>query len=406
MARDYTQGYVTKAKKHWRAVINWQEGGKQRRLTIMTGVPCFPDKVDEETGAVIKRDNRGKTSAESFLRNWRNELIAEQTPRKRAARSRLPTVAEYVECFIESKEKTGAVRDVTTRGYRSHLGHVRGSELGKKKVNKVTPSDITDWEHDLIENGMSPSTISHTHVFLKQVFSKAYAAGDIEKNPFDLVEAPRREHKPINALPPDQIEKAKAALVPFGPSPLATAAMIAMKTGMRQGEICALRWQDIDFARGLIHVNHALTRQRGHYRLASPKTSSSLRAIPFGPSLREALSLRKAKMEKELNGLGEWRDGLYVIGSAVEGTWKSPQALSQEWHQFARVADLTGTQGRRPTFHDLRHTFATIAVGSSIDVKTVSALLGHADPAMTLRVYSDSLESSKRDGMEKLDGVL
>ena len=65
-----------------------------------------------------------------------------------------------------------------------------------------------------------------------------------------------------------------------------------------------------------------------------------------------------------------------------------------------------GAQGRRPTFHDLRHTFATIAMASSVDIKTVSVLLGHAAPAMTLRVYADSLEDSKRAGMERLDGIL
>ena len=95
-----------------------------------------------------------------------------------------------------------------------------------------------------------------------------------------------------------------------------------------------------------------------------------------------------------------------MVGSAVESTWKSPQGLSQDWHQLARVLRLTGTQGRPPTFHDLRHTFATIAVSTGVDIKTVSVLLGHADPAMTLRVYADSLEDSKRAGMERLDGIL
>lgn len=95
-----------------------------------------------------------------------------------------------------------------------------------------------------------------------------------------------------------------------------------------------------------------------------------------------------------------------MVGDAREGSFKSPQCLSKEWRQLAAVLRLVGTQGRRPTFHDLRHTFATIAVASSVDIKTVSVLLGHADPAMTLRTYADSLEASKRSGMERLDGIL
>ena len=95
-----------------------------------------------------------------------------------------------------------------------------------------------------------------------------------------------------------------------------------------------------------------------------------------------------------------------MVGDACEGGFKSPQCLSKEWRRLAGVLRLVGSAGRRPTFHDLRHAFTAIAVASSVDIKTVSVLLGHADPAMTLRVYADSLEDSKRTGMERLDGIL
>jgi integrase len=71
-----------------------------------------------------------------------------------------------------------------------------------------------------------------------------------------------------------------------------------------------------------------------------------------------------------------WDYGLFVVSDACEGSFKSPQCLSKEWSQLAGVLCLVGTQGRRPTFHDLRHTFATIAAVSSVDIKTVSVLLG------------------------------
>ena len=176
---------------------------------------------------------------------------------------------------------------------------------------------------------------------------------------------------------------------------------------MRLGEVCALRWQDIDFGADRIRVGHALTRVRGHFRLSEPKTATSRRTIPFGPKLRWALLGRRAAMETEAAEAGrDWDCGLFVVGDACEGSFKSPQCLSKEWRQLAGVLRLVGTQGRRPTFHGLRHAFATIAVASSVDIKTVSVLLGLADPAMTLRVYADSLEDGKRAGMERLDGIL
>ncbi len=405
MPRNYSTGFVHKHGNTWRAVVTWQEDGKQRRLYKSTGVRCYEDKLDPNTGKVT-RDNRGRSLAETVLRDWRRELIEQDLAKETAPSSEL-SVAEYVRDFIEAKERSGSVRDVTTRGYRTHLGHLLGTELGNMQMCKVSHSDISAWEQELSEDGMASATLSHTHVFLKQVFTRALRAGDIATNPMDLVEAPKRRSKPINALPTSEIERLRNALGGFGPTPLATGATIALMTGMRLGEVCALRWQDIDFERGIIHVNHALTRTQGHFELSAPKTATSMRAIPFGPRLCKALLRRRQAMKEEAAELGAgWTDSLFVVGSAIEATWKSPQGLSQDWHQLARVLRLVGTQGRPPTFHDLRHTFATIAVSSGVDIKTVSVLLGHADPAMTLRVYADSLEDSKRAGMERLDEIL
>ncbi len=403
--RNYSSGYVTKHGGFWRAAVNWQEDSVQKRLIKNTKVRCYEDRVDCNTGERIK-DNRGKTLAETVLRSWRDELIAQEVAKQKVPASTL-CVSDYVLNYIYSKERSGTVRDVTTRGYRTYLRHLIGTSLGATRVSDVGHEDITRWEQDLVSNGMAPTTLSHAHVFLKQVFDRARKVGDINSNPFDLVETPKRRSKPINALPPSEIARLRPALENLGSTPLGTGAVIALKTGMRVGEICALRWQDVDLESDVIHVNHALTRAKGHFELSSPKTATSLRAIPFGGSLKEALLLRRDAMRSECDEIGTgWTDGLFVVGTVVRGTWKSPQGLSQEWHQLARVLGLVGTQGRCPTFHDLRHTFATIAVSSGIDIKTVSVLLGHADPAMTLRVYADSLEDSKRTGMEKLDSIL
>lgn len=411
MRRAYTRGFVSKHGGKWRAVINWQgEDGRQHRLTKTTGVRCYPDRVDEKTGEVTP-DNRGKASAETALRQWRDELVAAERERSRLEEASCDTTfVEYAELYVMRKELSQAVRPVTIRGYRSLISKIRGTEIGDSRLCDVTPKLIVAWEQDMATEGLSGTTLSHIHVFAKQVFTYARKMGDLDTNPFERIDAPRRRVKPINALSPQEVKKLNRALVGFGSSPLAVGVRIALSTGMRQGEICALRWSDIDLVGHSIRVTHALTRAAGRYVLSSPKTESSLRSVPFGEGLYSVLAERKRAMIADRIEFGlEWDDSLFVIGSPVKGTWCSPQVLGHEWHALARAAGLVGTQGVSPRFHDLRHTFATLAISSAsgnLDVKTVSSILGHSNAAMTLNVYADALADSKREGMEAMDRIM
>lgn len=391
--------------------MNWQgEDGKQHRCTKSTGVRCYPDKVDENTGETVP-DNRGKANAETVLRKWRDELVAAEEERsRREEASSDTTFFEYVKLYIMRKELSQAVRPVTIRGYRSYLGKIAGTEIGETKVSEVTPKQIVSWEQDMVADGLSSATLSHIHVFAKQVLTYARKMGDVASNPFDLVDAPRRKAKPVNALSVQEVVKLNGALAGFGVSPLAVGVRIALSTGMRQAEICALRWCDVDLSGRTIRVCHSLTRCSGRHVLSSPKTESSLRTVPFGDGLLHVLNERKRLMfdERSEFGLG-WDDALFVIGSSINGSWYSPQVLGREWHTFARTAGLVGTQGLPPRFHDLRHTFATLAISSAsgnLDVKTVSSILGHSNSAMTLNVYADALANSKREGMEAMDRIM
>lgn len=102
----------------------------------------------------------------------------------------------------------------------------------------------------------------------------------------------------------------------------------------------------------------------------------------------------------------EWDEGLYVTGNAVTGANMSPMVLGKDWRSLARALHLKGTQGERPCFHDLRHTFATLAIASGVDVKTAGVILGHADAQVTLNVYADALADTKRSSMDMIDKVL
>ena len=312
----------------------------------------------------------------------------------------------YVLDYIELKEAGGAILASTANGYRWYAKHLMGTTLGKTPVNEVSSRQIQEFERDMMRDGYGQNTVSHTHVLLKTVFIRARKAGDIASNPFDLVDAPKRAKKPINSLDVKGVQKINEALMDVT-DPFSTAVLLALMTGMRQGEICALRWQDVDRIGKKIRITHALSRANGTFVLASPKTESSVRTIPYGSELAHVLNGRLKVMHDSREKMGlDWDEGLYVVGDLIAGGWKSPMALGQEWRAFVRVAKLVGTQGVAPRFHDLRHTFATLAISSGLDVKTVSAILGHSNAAMTLNVYADALADSKKVSMDLMGKIM
>lgn len=167
----------------------------QHKLTKSTGVKCYPDRVDENTGERTP-DNRGKATAETFLRKWRDELVSAEEARETLEAANDPmTFYEHAESFIMNKELSRSVRTVTAKGYRSYLNKVAGSPLGNMLIDEIAPRDIMAWEQGLLADGISISTLSHIHVFAKQELENARRMGDMKSNPFALfaeVETGRR----------------------------------------------------------------------------------------------------------------------------------------------------------------------------------------------------------------------
>lgn len=115
-----------------------------------------------------------------------------------------------------------------------------------------------------------------------------------------------------------------------------------------------------------------------------------------------------AQIREEAVAAGLSRDtlpGLFVVGN-VDGTFMQPHYLSSRWRKAADALELVGTQGKRPTFHDLRHTFATSAIAHGVDVKTVSSMMGHANAAMTMNTYADADPDAKKRGAETVARAL
>jgi len=175
----------------------------------------------------------------------------------------------------------------------------------------------------------------------------------------------------------------------------------AVSTGLRQAELLALRWRDIDLDMLSISVSRVLYKRRGVCQFKEPKTTHSRRRVAMTPKL--ALFLREYRAEREelYRQFGKSLSLDDLVFASAEGQPIDPSVLS---HAFGRVTARAGLKGVR--FHDLRHTFASLMLLRGAKPKVISEALGHSSVAFTMDTYSHIIDGMQEDAMALLDGVL
>jgi integrase len=185
--------------------------------------------------------------------------------------------------------------------------------------------------------------------------------------------------------------------------PIYPKAIVALFTGMRRGELVALRWGAVDLDKKLLRVREALEQTVSHgIRVKKPKSKAGRRDIALPDIVVSVLhEHRRAQLELRLKlGLGKLADDTFVFGH-VDGSPTTPKAVSLEW---AKVADAIGMGDI--TFHALRHTHASQLIAAGVDVVTISKRLGHAKPSVTLDVYSHLFRSNDEKAAAAINAAL
>ena len=389
----YTTGCVTKSGKYWRLCVDAvDEDGTRRRLTKTTKVPCKKDT------------SAGRRDALTALRRWREELEAEEEAAKATA-GRAKTVASYAADYLAATKSR--ISAETYRGYRASVNALDRSPIGAIKLSDLTANDVTSYDGELRAAGLGPVTVQKRHAYLAQVLRHAVEVGDLGVDPCAAVKAPRAPRKPVNSLTKAAAREVMAQPVAMGEgNAVAIAARLALMTGLRRGELCALRWHDWDEDAGLLRVNHALgASYEGGRRLKGakdPTGTGAERVVPVSAPLARLLGALRDRQGAQCARLGcGWQPSLFVLGSVL-GEPMNPDTLSRKWAAVAQAYGWTGTTGEPLRFHDLRHTFATLAIAEGADVMSLAAVLGHRNPAMTMQVYAVALAGPKK---QLMDGV-
>ena len=243
---------------------------------------------------------------------------------------------------------------------------------------------------------------------MKQAFG--YYAKQLGSNPFEDVRNVTPGKADPNPLDAQSLDQVKSILEHSAPDAFHTAIGLALRTGMREGEICGLRWRDVDPETGAITVQNAIARKGGArcYQKGPKGRNGQItrRNIPGSPKIKQMLDARRTQMRKEAKTVGQrWSDDLFVVGK-VDGTFYNPTMLYRKWMGLADGVGLRGTKGRTPVFHDLRHTYATQALHARIDPVTVASIMGHKDPKLTMTVYADAMPEAKQAAALTMDAVL
>jgi integrase len=321
---------------------------------------------------------------------WRSEAqVALRRGTMRAGSS--GTLRAAAEAWLEGV-KSGAIRNRSghaykpsvIRGYETALAMRVLPELGSLRLSEVCRVDLQDFADRLCADGLDPSTVRNTLMPLRAIVRRAVARGEVVVNPTSGLELPAMEGARDRIASPAEAAELLAALPEHDRALWAT----AMYAGLRRGELLALRWEDVDLAGGVIHVERSWDAKEG---AVAPKSRAGWRTVPIPAVLRDYL------VEHKL------RSGRHV--GLVFGTSYTQPFTPSNVRKRANVAWLRA--GLEPIgLHECRHTFASLMIAAGVNAKALSAYMGHSSVTITLDRYGHLMPGNESEAAQRLDAYL
>jgi integrase len=272
--------------------------------------------------------------------------------------------------------------------------------LGRHQLTKLTAQQVQAFYAEKLQEGYATASVRHMHTTLRDALQNALKLGLVYRNVADMVEPPRIQQAEMAVLTEDQ---ARLLLDTVAGDRLEVLVVLALATGMREGELIALRWGDVDFGSGVVQVNRTLKQTPQGRQIGKAKSKRSRRPIALPASVAAALRGHRVRQLDERLRLGEaWQENDLVFCDEI-GRRLSPSRFNAlGW--FGRVVRQSGVPTIR--FHDLRHTAATLLLARGVNVKVVSEMLGHATISITLSLYGHVLPHMQREAAATMDEVL
>lgn len=309
-------------------------------------------------------------------------------------------VTEWIDTWL--KNYTSNIKPSTLATYKgtieTHLRHT----IGVKALRKLTANDIQRVYTGMQAQGLSPKTIKNTHGVIHKILDQAIKLRYLKYNVSEACVIPKVEQKEISPMDEEEIAEFLTAIKG---DMYESVYFVTLFTGMRQSEVLGLTWDCIDFENNTIYLNKQLVRDRNNYKefyFSSLKNGKS-RTIYISRSIAEVLKQRKTEQEKARKSAGRNWVGRNTEWSNLVFTDEYGMHLNHTnvYKHYKRIVKRIGIGEKR--FHDLRHSYAVLALQNGDDIKTVQEALGHHTSGFTLQVYAHSTNLMKKESANRMD---
>lgn len=363
----------------WEPPKGWSKRAIERELAKVSA--DFERRVND--GEIISRAEQKE-----------RELLAE------AERQKVFTVRRYgEEVFMPSKKPQMSINSINS--FQGVLNTWVYPYIGSVPINEVRTADIQRIFTAEQEQNKSHSTMQKSKTILNLLFKMAYMQDLIDRNPMDKVIIPKKTQaekmrtETVEAFSADELRFILNCLE-HEPQKWRIYIKLLIQTGCRRSEITALCWRDIDFQTGEVIISKSAVYNTGTKEtlIGTPKSGKSRKVYISGELLQELKNYRISKAEENFIAP-------YIFTKENSAECMHAQTPTRYFQKFG---EKYGIKNFHP--HKLRHSFASVALTNGVDVATVSELLGHADPAITLRVYAHANEQSKQKAANLVQELL
>lgn len=320
------------------------------------------------------------------------------------------TFAEFVNGMY-TEQHLSKLKSRTRAGYLEILNARILPYFGSMYLRKIKPGTIRAWLDGLKRFDTSPFKGELTDTSkadwlrtLSAVLGKAYEWELIDENPCRRVKSPTKAKINVVAWQLEDVRKVLTSLDAYKNIRACMFILVALNSGLREGELAGLQWSDFDFEDNKFSVNRTIHYEKGGLVVDTPKTQHGYRDIPFSDALKEKLLQYKTWQDEQIEKLGDRYLGNPGLSANVFMAKNGKPVYDTTFRKWLRdYCEWCGVP--RIPVHALRHTFASVLIANNVDARTAADLLGHASASLVLDVYANPQDEAKKRAVKKLDDV-